>query len=93
MNRSMNGEIGKGSGSATASWALGLAACLCNLTIVLAPVGIILGFVALILGLATSAKQRGSGASGLILSGVSFLIALTWAASAAAPFLFDPTLM
>lgn len=92
----MNGstmEAGKSNGPATASWALGLAACLCNVTIVLAPVGIILGIVSLILGLVSSAQRRGSGAGGLLLSGVSFLIAFIWIASVASLFVFDPTLL
>lgn len=78
---------------ATAAWATGLAACLCNLMVVLLPAGIILGVVALALGVAGARMRRVGGTSGVVLAGISFLIALVWAATVASVFLFDPTLL
>ncbi|HZG58468.1 hypothetical protein [Paenibacillus sp.] len=81
------------SGSPSTAWGLGLAACICNLTILFAPVGLVLGLVALVLGLTGSARAHGAYAPALALSGVSFLIAAIWAMTIASIFVLDPTLL
>ena len=91
---------------ATVSWALGLAACLCNLTIVLLPIGLPLGLAGLILGAVAAARDRASrqaflgesgnatrrGVPGMALSGISFLVGAVWAGTVVSVFLVDPTL-
>lgn len=77
-------------GSTSAAWGLGLAACMCNLMIVLVPFGIILGAIALFLVLLPS--NRSAAKPALALAGVSFLIAAVWTATVASVFLIDPTL-
>jgi hypothetical protein len=80
--------------TSTVAWALGLAACLCNLIIVLLPIGLILGVVALILGAAGAKRSSGTGRStGLVLSAVSFVIAAIWIGTIVSVFLIDPTLL
>lgn len=82
------------SATSSAAWGLGLAACFCNLMIVLLPIGLVLGGVSLtlsLLGRARRTDERGRMA-GLALSGVSFLIAAIWALTIAAVFVLDPTL-
>jgi len=79
--------------SSTAALVLGIAACMCNLIVVLLPIGILLGIAALVVALAGSSRSRGTIGAALALSGVSFLIAAVWALTAAAIFWIDPTLL
>ncbi|WP_199615674.1 hypothetical protein [Paenibacillus alkalitolerans] len=76
-----------------AAWGLGLAACLCNLLILFLPVGLVLGLIAFIIGAVHSGRRRGSGNAGMLLGGLSLLIAVIWAATVGAVFWFDPTLL
>ncbi len=80
------------SAASTPAFWLALTACMCNLLVVLLPIGLLLGLIALILGLIGSARASGANAPTLILTGVSFLIALVWGLSVAAMFAIDPTL-
>lgn len=107
MSTSETPELKSKSGTgATVAWALGLAACLCNLIIVLLPIGLLLGIAALVLGVVSLDRERSparsddNGASrtrrgipGLALSGLSFLIAAIWFGTIVAVFLVDPTLL
>ncbi|WP_309121507.1 hypothetical protein [Paenibacillus sp.] len=77
--------------STPAFW-LALAACMCNLLVVLLPIGLILGLVALATGTIGSRRSPEAGAPALTLAGVSFVIALIWGLSVAAMFAIDPTL-
>lgn len=80
------------SATSTPAFWLALSACMCNLLVVLLPIGLLLGLVALVLGLIGSQRATGASAPALTLTGVSFLIALVWGLSVAAMFAIDPTL-
>lgn len=77
----------------TVAWALGLAACLCNIVIILVPIGLLLGVTSLIMGLLDSARTQGGSLPALALSGVSFLIAAMWVGTILSIFAIDPTLL
>jgi len=72
------------------AWGLGLAACLCNLLIVLIPVGLLLGLAGLILGLIQFLRTRHK--AGIVVSSISFLITILIVGSVAALFWVDPVL-
>ncbi|WP_274364919.1 hypothetical protein [Paenibacillus thermotolerans] len=76
----------------SAAWGLGLAACLCNLLILFLPVGFILGIVALVIGGVHSSRRRGTGNAGIVLGGLSLIIALIWIVTIGSVFVIDPTL-
>jgi hypothetical protein len=76
----------------TAPWVIGVVACGCNILALFLPFGIVLGIIALILGLVHSARRRGTGTAGIVLGALSLLIAVLWAATIGSVFLFDPTL-
>ncbi len=80
------------SATSTPAFWLALTACMCNLLVVLLPIGLPLGLVALVLGLTNANRATGGNAPALTLTGVSFLIALVWGLSVAAMFAIDPTL-
>lgn len=80
-------------GLGTSAWVLGLAACLCNLMIILLPIGLLLGTIAFALAVAGSIRARGSGTAGMVLSGVSFFIAAILIGTIVSVFFIDPTLM
>jgi len=79
--------------SGSAAWGLGLAACMCNLMIILLPVGLILGLIALCRGLFSRRLDRSAKVPALALAGVSFLIAFIWTATVVSVFVIDPTLL
>jgi len=72
------------------AWGLGLAACLCNLLIVLLPFGILLGIAGFIIGLVQFARAKRM--AGIVVSGVSFLIAVIIVGTVLSVFWVDPTL-
>lgn len=80
-------------GLSTLAWVLGLAACLCNLMLLLLPIGLLLGCISFILGCIGSFRRRGSGAAGIVLSGVSFFIAAVIIGTIVSVFFIDPTLI
>ena len=79
--------------SASAAWGLGLAACLCNFAILLMPVGIILGIIALLVARLSPNLDRSAKKPAYALAGLSFLIAAVWAATVLAVYLLDETLL
>lgn len=88
------------SATSSAAWGLGLAACICNLSVIFLPIGLLLGLVALLLALLTRGRRplgenRTADASGsaLTLIGVAFLIAAIWTFTVASVFFIDPTLL
>ncbi len=76
--------------TAAAAFVCGLLACALNMLLITAPVGMILGTLALLFGAAAFARRR-RGQAGLVLAAVSYLIVCIWGATIAAVIANDPT--
>src|SRR5690606_26600683 len=72
-------DTAKSGGLATAAFIIGVIACSMNILLFTAPVGVIFSLIAFILGLIAFIQQN--QLSGLVLSLISFLIFMIWAAS------------
>lgn len=84
-------DTSPGSTPATVALICGLAACVLNLAVITAPIGLLFGVIGLVFGIA--ARLKGSSArAGLVLTCISMLIVLIYAASVLVPLLADPTI-
>lgn len=83
-------ETAPGSAAALVSVICGIAACVLNLFLITAPLGLLFGIIGLVGGL-IARRSGGSGRAGLVLAFVSLIILLVYAASALVPLLADPT--
>lgn len=83
-------ESGTSSAMATASFVLGLIACIFNVMLVTFPIGAILSLLSLIFGWVSIRREK-QGYSGLILSLFSILVLMIWALTFLGIVLNDPT--